>query len=476
MATEQAAKPRNGGQHSYVLASIPVEMIELQEQVRQDWEYDDGAEKMRGLTETIKEWGILQPLLVKPIGNGGRYRLVAGHRRYKSAVEAGDLLVPCMIWNGDDGDIPLIQLIENTQRQHLSFANKAAALQKRVDRGQSSVGVDREWGVPNGTTAKIVRIAGDSVLMSAIGHGLIGESVADMLMGLHDNYSAPLYDALRNYQPVTRAMVDKARELQRQEGVAKDVNAGQRGLTDHTKARIGEAHRLTMQGLTIKEIAAHLGVSESRAKSYRHLYQQGPVGDNSLSRQDVWSQIAALSADGLTQNAISLRLGLSHDTVRRTLRDIERDAVTPPAPNYFAQPDSDQPIPNAARSVIPLRTDHPTMSDAPPPGQTLPKPGSFFWDNTGEDAWPQVKATTGLKVDIDTRDYLVDAVQTKDRDQAGATLAPIPPRYVADPALADMTVMLREHIRALLKLLAWAGDRGMTVPQLHDEIKALYSV
>lgn len=442
--------------------------------MRQDWEHDDGGEKMRELTETVKEWGILQPLLVKPTGAGNRYRLVAGHRRYKSAVEAGDLLVPCMIWNGDDGDIPLIQLIENTHRQSLSFADKAAALQKMTDIGQSYASVDREWGVPVGTTSRISRVARDPALASAINHGLIGESVAVELLEMHDDYSAPLYNALRNHQRVTRAAAESARQQQRQDGISKDVDARKRGRTDHTKSLVNEVARLTKDGLTVKEIAVRLAVKENTVYKCRDYYRHGPTDDALLTDQALRSRITALSGDGLSPWAIATRIGVGWDTVKKTLQTIERDAATTPEPNYFAQPDSDEPIPNAARSVIPLRTDHPTMSDAPPPGQTLPKPGSFFWDTMGEDARPQVKATTGLKVDIDTRDYHVDAVQAKDKEQAGATLAPIPPRYVADPTLADVTVLLRNHLTPLLRLLAWASSQEMTVPQLHDEIKALY--
>jgi len=197
MATEQAAKTR-GGQHAYVLATIPVEMIELQEQVRRDWEHDDGAEKMQELTETVREWGILQPLLVKQSGTANRYRLVAGHRRYQGAIEAGDPLVPCMIWSGNDEDIPLIQLIENTHRQHLSFADKAAALQKLVDSGRSHRLVDREVSLPTHTTSNTLRVARDPVLMRAVTHDLIGEHVAVLLMQLHADYSEPLYEALHN--------------------------------------------------------------------------------------------------------------------------------------------------------------------------------------------------------------------------------------------------------------------------------------
>jgi len=134
--------------------------------------------------------------------------------------------------------------------------------------------------------------------------------------------------------------------------------------------------------------------------------------------------------------------------------------------NYFAQLEGDDTIRNAVRSALPLRTDDPPVATAPPPVYMRPTHNVFSWENRDDDE--------GLLVKMDTRDSLVQAVLPKDKEQAGVTLAPISPRYVADPTLADMTVLLRNHLTPLLRLLAWASSQEMTVPQLHDEIKALY--
>ncbi len=154
--------------------------------------------------------------------------------------------------------------------------------------------------------------------------------------------------------------------------------------------------------------------------------------------------------------------------VRRVIaapQDAEDAARLTREPNYFSR-DVEEPTLNAARSPLPVRTDHPTVVAAPPPVHTRPTHNVFSWENRDGDA--------GLLVKMDTRDSLVQAVLPKDKEQAGAALAPIPPRYVADPTLADMTVLLRNHLTPLLRLLAWASACDMTVPQLHDEIKALY--
>jgi len=56
MATEQTTPTLQSTKHSYVLASIPLDQITREEQVRKDWRHDDGVEKMRELTERAKEW------------------------------------------------------------------------------------------------------------------------------------------------------------------------------------------------------------------------------------------------------------------------------------------------------------------------------------------------------------------------------------------------------------------------------------
>jgi len=496
MTTEQAAKMRNGGQHSYVLASIPVDMIELHEQIRQDWEHDDGAEKMRGLTESIKDLGILQPLLVKANAETGRYRLVVGHRRYKSALEANDSQVPCMIWNGVDEDIPVIQLIENFQRQDLSFTDIAAVMVRLVDtNGWNKTQLASALNVSPSYVSQVMTVFRDPILCEGVQQGLIDYSIAYYLHILHEDYRAPLYSRLRDGQNVTGGDVYAARQRQRQDGVAPDRYLKSRGIRSSTAEQMDIAASLKNRGLKHKEIAQEMEISESKVRVLlgRVKHQIGMPVD---SKDSLDQRIRELDSEGMSFTGIMNTLGISYKYVSKVVNtDIGDEGTAPnalpspvsmradvtsssagfaPAPNYFGQPDADEPIPNAVRSVLPLRTDHPAMSDAPPPAHALPKPGSFFWDTTGEDAWPQVKATTGLKVDIDTRDYLVDAVQTKDTEQAGAPLAPIPPRYVANPTLADVTVLLRTQIPALLKLLAWASERGMTVPQLYDEIAALY--
>jgi ParB family chromosome partitioning protein len=79
------------------------------------------------LTSSIKQKGILEPILVKPRGNG-TWMIIAGERRWRSAKLAGLSEVPCIELNIDDKSIAEIALIENLQRKDLTIWEEADGL------------------------------------------------------------------------------------------------------------------------------------------------------------------------------------------------------------------------------------------------------------------------------------------------------------------------------------------------------------
>ena len=81
-------------------------------------------ESLQELAESIRRQGILQPLLVRPMGNG--YQLVAGERRWRAAKLAGLGKVPVVIRVMDDRDVMVAALIENLQREDLNPVEEGA--------------------------------------------------------------------------------------------------------------------------------------------------------------------------------------------------------------------------------------------------------------------------------------------------------------------------------------------------------------
>jgi len=83
--------------------------------------------KMRELVESVREYGILEPLLVRPLENG-EYELVAGERRYRAAKEVGLDTVPIVSRDLSDQDAVRIALVENLQREDLNPVEETEAI------------------------------------------------------------------------------------------------------------------------------------------------------------------------------------------------------------------------------------------------------------------------------------------------------------------------------------------------------------
>ena len=78
------------------------------------------------LTASVREKGVLEPLLVRR--SGGRYQIIAGERRYRAALEAGLSELPCVIRDSSDAETMEIALIENLQRKDLTPFEEADGL------------------------------------------------------------------------------------------------------------------------------------------------------------------------------------------------------------------------------------------------------------------------------------------------------------------------------------------------------------
>lgn len=83
------------------------------------------------LSESIKVYGIIQPLSVRAL-NEGKYELVAGERRLRAAKRAGLIVVPAIVVDIDTKDSAAIALLENIQREDLNFMEEAEAYQNLI--------------------------------------------------------------------------------------------------------------------------------------------------------------------------------------------------------------------------------------------------------------------------------------------------------------------------------------------------------
>src|SRR4051794_39755114 len=118
------------------LRSLPLELIAPNpRQPRQSFD----EESLLALSESVKERGVLQPVLVRPCP-GGRYELVAGERRWRAAQLAGLDVLPAVVAPHEDRESLELALIENMAREDLNPIEEARACSLLVD----ELGLTRE--------------------------------------------------------------------------------------------------------------------------------------------------------------------------------------------------------------------------------------------------------------------------------------------------------------------------------------------
>ena len=89
---------------------------------------------LQGLTESVREKGVLEPLLVRYLADSDKFMIISGERRYHAARAAGLREVPCIEKDVDDGETLEIALIENLQRKDLTPFEEADGVQALADR------------------------------------------------------------------------------------------------------------------------------------------------------------------------------------------------------------------------------------------------------------------------------------------------------------------------------------------------------
>lgn len=140
------------------IRQIPVDRIEANpDQPRT--RFEQGA--LDELTASVREHGILQPVLVRPLEATNRYQLVAGERRWRAATAAGLNSIPALIEELDDDTALEIAIIENLQREDLSPLEEAVMYDRMVkEHGYSIRRLAQKLGKDKGYLENRLRLAG----------------------------------------------------------------------------------------------------------------------------------------------------------------------------------------------------------------------------------------------------------------------------------------------------------------------------
>lgn len=119
-------------------------------------------EELTDLADSIRENGLLQPIVIRPAGNrrgSDRWELVAGERRWRAVTRLGWKQVPAIVREVDDRTLLVLALVENLQRSELSALEEAQGFQQLVDEfGLSQQEVAEAVGRDRSTVANTLRL------------------------------------------------------------------------------------------------------------------------------------------------------------------------------------------------------------------------------------------------------------------------------------------------------------------------------
>ena len=109
--------------------TLPIARVEpRRDQPRQDFD----PQTLQELADSIREYGLIQPITVRPLDKG-YYQIIAGERRWRAAREAGLTEIPVRIIQADDRLAMELALVENLQREDLNPMEEAAGYKKLMD-------------------------------------------------------------------------------------------------------------------------------------------------------------------------------------------------------------------------------------------------------------------------------------------------------------------------------------------------------
>ena len=151
--------------------------------------FDDEA--LEQLAESIRQHGVLQPILVRPQIYGG-YQIVAGERRYRASRMAGLSEIPAVIRELGDSETMQLALIENLQREDLSVLEEAKGYKTLIDEyGFSQEDVARTVGKSRSAVANTLRLLGlPEDVMPMLDDGRLSAGHARALLGLEADIDA----------------------------------------------------------------------------------------------------------------------------------------------------------------------------------------------------------------------------------------------------------------------------------------------
>ena len=141
-------------------------------------------EKIKELAQSIKENGLIQPIIVRQSPVIG-YEILAGERRYRASIAAGLSEVPVIIKKLSDQDMMIHSVIENLQREDLNPIEEAKAYQSLIDKGYTHADIAEKMGKSRPYITNLVRLLTlPDFILTEVEAGKLSQAHARLLIQL----------------------------------------------------------------------------------------------------------------------------------------------------------------------------------------------------------------------------------------------------------------------------------------------------
>ena len=154
-------------------------------------------EKIQELAQSIKENGLIQPIIVRKSPVLG-YEILAGERRYRASIAAGLSEVPVIVKQLSDQDMMLHSIIENLQRENLNPIEEAKAYQSLINKGFTHTEIAEKMGKSRPYITNLVRLLGlPKHILTEVESGRLSQAHARLLIQLSSDKQDKLLNRIQ---------------------------------------------------------------------------------------------------------------------------------------------------------------------------------------------------------------------------------------------------------------------------------------
>ena len=177
-------------------------------------------EKIQELAQSIKENGLIQPIIVRKSPVLG-YEILAGERRYRASIAAGLSEVPVIVKQLSDQDMMLHSIIENLQRENLNPIEEAKAYQSLIDKGFTHTEIAEKMGKSRPYITNLVRLLGlPKHILTEVESGRLSQAHARLLIQLSSDKQDKLLNRIQTENLSVRQveqMLQKTKKISKKE-------------------------------------------------------------------------------------------------------------------------------------------------------------------------------------------------------------------------------------------------------------------